>query len=99
MSDEVRSTGLEIKIRTSPEQSPEKIVNQVIEQLRPYLESVLRTYQVTYRIRLIIQPVFVKTPQPPITVRAIVKRPVTEDRYRDDGADEEETGEETEEVE
>jgi hypothetical protein len=81
--DELRTTGLEIKVRASPETSPQDVVNQIIAQLRPYLEQVFRMYQVVYRIRLIIQPVFVKTPQPPITVKAIVRRPITQEEYEE----------------
>jgi hypothetical protein len=81
--DEFRTTGLEIKVRASPETSPQEVANQIIAQLRPYLEQVFRMYQVVYRIRLIIQPVFVKTPQPPITVKAIVRRPITQEEYEE----------------
>ncbi len=92
--DELRTTGLEIKVRTSPESSPQEVTNQIITQLRPYLEQVFRMYQVVYRIRLIIQPVFVKTPQPPITVKAIVRKPITQDEFAGEDGEEPEEEEE-----
>ncbi len=87
---ETTYTGVELKVRASPTQSPEDITQQVISQLAPYLRQVFSTYQVVYRIRLIIQPVLVKTPQPTVTIRAIVKKPITA------GAEEEYEGEEEE---
>jgi len=51
---------------------------------------------VVYRIRLIIQPVLVKTPQPAVTIRTIVKSPVTvgaEGEYEDEEEEEEEVAE------
>jgi len=95
---EVNYTGIELKVRASPTQSPDEITQQVISQLAPYLRQVFSTYQVVYRIRLIIQPVLVKTPQPTITIRAIVKRPITAEVVGE-GGEEEEEEEELAEVE
>jgi len=95
---EVNYTGVEVKVRASPSQSAEEITQQVISQLAPYLRQVFSTYQVVYRIRLIIQPVLVKTPQPAVTIRAIVKSPVTAGEYEEYG-DEEEGEEEMAEAE
>jgi hypothetical protein len=95
---EVNYTGVEVKVRASPTQSPEEITQQVISQLAPYLRQVFSTYQVVYRIRLIIQPVLVKTPQPAVTIRTIVKSPVTMEGNEEYG-DEEEEGEELAETE
>jgi DNA-binding PucR family transcriptional regulator len=91
---EVNYTGVELKVRASPTQSPEEITQQVISQLAPYLRQVFSTYQVVYRIRLIIQPVLVKTPQPAVTIRAIVKKPIA----AGEGEGYEEEGEEGEEL-
>jgi hypothetical protein len=95
---EVNYTGVEVKVRASPTQSAEEITQQVISQLAPYLRQVFSTYQVVYRIRLIIQPVLVKTPQPAVTIRAIVRSPVTAGDEEEYG-DEEEEGEEMAETE
>jgi len=95
---ETTYTGVELKVRASPTQSPEEITQQVISQLAPYLRQVFSTYQVVYRIRLIIQPVLVKTPQPTVTIRAIVKRPITAGAEGEYGEEEEE-GEELAEAE
>jgi len=89
---ETTYTGVEVKVRASPSQSAEEITQQVISQLAPYLRQVFSTYQVVYRIRLIIQPVLVKTPQPAVTIRTIVKSPVT--AGSDEEYSEEEEGEE-----
>jgi hypothetical protein len=51
---------------------------------------------VVYRIRLIIQPVLVKTPQPAVTIRTIVRKPITagaENEYEEDEEEEEEMAE------
>ena len=93
---ETTYTGVEVKVRASPTQSSEEITQQVISQLAPYLRQVFSTYQVVYRIRLIIQPVLVKTPQPAVTIRTIVKSPVTvgaEGEYEDEEEEEEEVAE------
>ena len=90
---ETTYTGVELKVRASPTQSPEEITQQVISQLAPYLRQVFSTYQVVYRIRLIIQPVLVKTPQPAVTIRTIVRKPVTAGEYEEyegEGEEEEE---------
>jgi len=95
---ETTYAGVEVKVRASPTQSPDEITQQVISQLAPYLRQVFGTYQVVYRIRLIIQPVLVKTPQPAVTIRTIVRSPVTvgaEGEYEE----EEEEGEEVAETE
>jgi hypothetical protein len=91
---ETTYTGIELKVRASPTQSPDEVTQQVISQLAPYLRQVFGTYQVVYRIRLIIQPVLVKTPQPAVTIRAIVRRPITANTEEE----EEEEGEEEEEL-
>jgi len=93
---ETTYTGVEVKVRASPSQSPEEITQQVVSQLAPYLRQVFSTYQVVYRIRLIIQPVLVKTPQPAVTIRTIVKKPVTagtEGEYEEEEEEEEELAE------
>jgi len=93
---ETTYTGVEVKVRASPTQSPDEITQQVISQLAPYLRQVFGTYQVVYRIRLIIQPVLVKTPQPAVTIRTIVKSPVTagtENEYEEEEEEEEEVAE------
>ena len=93
---ETNYAGIEIKVRASPTQSPEEVTQQVISQLAPYLRQVFGTYQVVYRIRLIIQPVLVKTPQPAVTIRTIVKKPVmsgTEEEYEGEEEGEEELAE------
>jgi len=95
---ETNYAGIEIKVRATPTQSAEEITQQVISQLAPYLRQVFSTYQVVYRIRLIIQPVLVKTPQPAVTIRTIIKSPVTAGEYEEYG-DEEEGEEETAETE
>jgi len=95
---ETTYTGVEVKVRASPSQSAEEITQQVISQLAPYLRQVFSTYQVVYRIRLIIQPVLVKTPQPAVTIRTIVKSPVTAGADEEYGEEEEE-GEEIAETE
>ena len=93
---ETNYAGIEVKVRASPTQSAEEITQQVISQLAPYLRQVFSTYQVVYRIRLIIQPVLVKTPQPAVTIRTIVKSPVTAgeyEEYEEEGEGEEELAE------
>jgi len=93
---EVNYTGVEVKVRASPTQSAEEITQQVISQLAPYLRQVFSTYQVVYRIRLIIQPVLVKTPQPAVTIRTIVRKPITagtEGEYEEEEEEEEEVAE------
>jgi hypothetical protein len=93
---ETTYTGVEVKVRASPTQSPDEITQQVISQLAPYLRQVFGTYQVVYRIRLIIQPVLVKTPQPAVTIRTIVKKPVTvgtDNEYEEEEEEEEELAE------
>jgi hypothetical protein len=93
---ETTYTGVEVKVRATPTQSPDEITQQVVSQLAPYLRQVFSTYQVVYRIRLIIQPVLVKTPQPAVTIRTIVKNPVTvgaEGEYEEEEEEEEELAE------
>jgi hypothetical protein len=93
---ETTYTGVELKVRASPTQSPEEITQQVVSQLAPYLRQVFGTYQVVYRIRLIIQPVLVKTPQPAVTIRTIVRKPITagtENEYEEEEEEEEEMAE------
>jgi len=93
---ETNYAGIEIKVRASPTQSPEEVTQQVISQLAPYLRQVFGTYQVVYRIRLIIQPVLVKTPQPAVTIRTIVRKPITAGEYEEyegEGEGEEELAE------
>jgi hypothetical protein len=77
MSDpDPRSMGVEYRIRASPTSSPEEIVNQLVAQLVPYLRQVFSQYTVVYRVRVIIQPVFVKTPRPPVTLSVVTKSPI-----------------------
>jgi len=93
---ETTYAGVEVKVRASPTQSPDEITQQVISQLAPYLRQVFGTYQVVYRIRLIIQPVLVKTPQPAVTIRTIVRNPITagtENEYEEEEEEEEEVAE------
>jgi len=93
---ETTYAGVEVKVRASPTQSPDEITQQVISQLAPYLRQVFGTYQVVYRIRLIIQPVLVKTPQPAVTIRTIVRNPITagaEGEYEEEEEEEEEVAE------
>ena len=79
MSDpDPRSMGVEYRIRASPTSSPEEIVNQLVAQLVPYLRQVFSQYTVVYRVRVIIQPVFVKTPRPPVTLTVVTRSPVSE---------------------
>jgi len=90
MSDpEERTVGVEYRIRASPTSSPEEIVNQLVAQLVPYLRQVFSQYTVVYRVRVIIQPVFVKTPRPPVTLTVVTRAPVNES----DGGGELEEGE------
>ena len=90
MSDpEERTVGVEYRIRASPTSSPEEIVNQLVAQLVPYLRQVFSQYTVVYRVRVIIQPVFVKTPRPPVTLTVVTRAPVNES----DGGDALEEGE------
>jgi hypothetical protein len=74
-----RSMGVEYRIRASPTSSPEEIVNQLVAQLVPYLRQVFSQYTVVYRVRVIIQPVFVKTPKPSVTLSVVTRSPVSED--------------------
>ena len=77
MSDpDQRSMGVEYRIRASPTSSPEEIVNQLVAQLVPYLRQVFGQYSVVYRVRVIIQPVFVKTPKPPVTLSVVTRSPI-----------------------
>ncbi len=71
--------GVEYRIRASPTANPEELTNQLVAQLVPYLRQVFSQYSVVYRIRVIIQPVFVKTPKPPITVSVVTRRPVEDE--------------------
>ena len=90
LDDEVEDrnrVGVEYRIRASPTANPEELTNQLVSQLVPYLRQVFSQYSVVYRIRVIIQPVFVKTPKPPVTVSVVTRRPVSDE---DDGMDEEE---------
>jgi len=88
MSDpDQRSMGVEYRIRASPTSSPEEIVNQLVAQLVPYLRQVFSQYTVVYRVRVIIQPVFVKTPKPPVTLSVVTKAPVRDGDTSDDGGD------------
>jgi len=77
-SPDQRSMGVEYRIRASPTSSPEEIVNQLVAQLVPYLRQVFSQYTVVYRVRVIIQPVFVKTPKPPVTLSVVTRSPVSE---------------------
>jgi len=86
---ETNYAGIELKVRASPTQSPDEITQQVISQLAPYLRQIFSTYQVVYRIRLIIQPVLIKTPAPTITIRAIVKKPITAETEEEEEEEEE----------
>jgi len=91
MSDpDQRSMGVEYRIRASPTSSPEEIVNQLVAQLVPYLRQVFSQYTVVYRVRVIIQPVFVKTPKPPVTLSVVTRSPVSEDSGGDMSEEEEE---------
>lgn len=97
MSDEeVRYTGVEFKVRASPTQSPDQLVSQLISQLEPYLRQVFSSYQITYKIRIIVQPVFVRTPQPAVTVKTIVRKPVSQEELPEDEEDGSMEEEETE---
>jgi len=77
-SPDQRSMGVEYRIRASPTSSPEEIVNQLVAQLVPYLRQVFSQYTVVYRVRVIIQPVFVKTPKPSVTLSVVTRSPVSE---------------------
>jgi len=95
MSDpDPRSMGVEYRIRASPTSSPEEIVNQLVAQLVPYLRQVFSQYTVVYRVRVVIQPVFVKTPKPPVTLSVVTRSPVSEDGGGGDGGGELEEEEE-----
>jgi len=88
MSDpDPRSMGVEYRIRASPTSSPEEIVNQLVAQLVPYLRQVFSQYTVVYRVRVIIQPVFVKTPKPPVTLSVVTRAPIRDGDAGDDDGD------------
>jgi hypothetical protein len=95
MSDpDQRSMGVEYRIRASPTSSPEEIVNQLVAQLVPYLRQVFSQYTVVYRVRVIIQPVFVRTPKPPVTLSVVTRAPVRDSDMDGGGNDELEEEEE-----
>lgn len=63
----LRSTEIQIQVRASPTSSPQQILNAILSQLQPYLEAVVSQYQIVYRIRVRVEPVFVKVPAPVAT--------------------------------
>jgi hypothetical protein len=89
-SPDQRSMGVEYRIRASPTSSPDEIVNQLVAQLVPYLRQVFSQYTVVYRVRVIIQPVFVKTPKPPVTLSVVTRAPVSENGGGNEVEEEEE---------
>ena len=82
--------GVEYRVRASPTANPEELTNQLVAQLVPYLRQIFSQYSVVYRIRVIVQPVFVKTPRPPITVSVVTRNPISGDDESNDEGNEEE---------